>query len=158
MTKILFVCLGNICRSPIAKGIFETILKENGVESHFYVDSCGTSDFHEGEEADPRTRETLDKNNISLNHEARQLRESDFREFDYIIAMDEKNYDDILEQKPEDSKAKILMLRAFEEEASEDINVPDPYWSGPDGFDHVFEVIDRNARNLLNYLLKKHKT
>lgn len=139
----------------MAKGIFDKKLEEKGLFEKVIIDSCGTSDFHEGEDADPRTLQTLDSNNVPLDHQARQLRAEDFSRFDYIIAMDEKNFDDILLRKPEDSDAKVLLMREFDNDP-EDLNVPDPYWSGEDGFNLVFDTLSEASENFLKFLQKKH--
>jgi len=150
MTKVLFVCLGNICRSPMAEAVFRQKLKEAGLEMS--VDSCGTAAYHIGENPDPRTVKIVSQNNVPIDHVVRRLSSDDFYQFDYILAMDRSNLSDINYQRPQDSKSKIGLMRDFDPQP-ENGEVPDPYYGGSNGFKKVFDIIDRSAEALLEYII-----
>ena len=137
--KVLMVCLGNICRSPLAEGILQAKLPRE----HFLVDSAGTGNWHAGELPDPRSIEVAKKYGIDLTTQrARQFKKSDFSTFDHIFVMDRSNYNNVIQlaQTAED-KAKVhLLLEVID--AAQKTEVPDPYYGGPDGFEHVFQLID----------------
>ena len=154
--KVLFVCLGNICRSPLAEGIFRFKVKERSLEHYFQIDSCGTSDFHIGEKPDERSLSNAKMNGIDYMHRGRQLKVKDFYEFDYIFPMDDLNLKDVLALKPDDAKAVVMKMRSFDEEDSGS-DVPDPYYQGEDGFQLVFDILDHSAEKLLNELVEKHQ-
>lgn len=158
MIKVLFVCLGNICRSPLAEGIFKKLVSQNGLDDYFFVDSAGTSSYHCGSDPDPRSMEVAQKNHIILDHKAQQLNVQHLRDFDYIVPMDAKNMADITVLKNSLNNEKtglILMMRNFEDnESGED--VPDPYFGEKDGFDHVFSMLSRTCKNFLEFLVEKH--
>lgn len=157
MIKVLFVCLGNICRSPLAEGIFKHYVIKEGLESKIACDSAGTSSYHLGENPDSRTIRNARKNGIELDHKARQFKYSDFENFDYILAMDNSNLQNVLKLKPaSDDKSKIFLMRDFDDEAEGYKEVPDPYFGGDEGFQEVFEILERSNRNFLNHLIEKH--
>jgi len=141
MIRILMVCLGNICRSPLAEGILRDKIEKQGIEA--VVESAGTGDYHVGEPADPRSVEVASKNEIDINsHTARQIRVSDFDDYDFIYAMDKSNHQNILKLARSDkdrAKVKILMNEVM---PGENQDVPDPYFGGKHGFDNVFKMID----------------
>ncbi len=152
--KILFVCMGNICRSPLAEGVFNHLAAQAGRTNDFEIDSCGTGGWHAGELADPRSRAVAQKYGLRLTHRARQFKRSDFNDFDLIVAMDEDNRSDLLsfsDLKPE-QKAKVHLLREWDEQARGDLDVPDPYYGGPDGFERIYQMIERSAKKLLESL------
>lgn len=158
--KVLFVCHGNICRSPAAEGTFRHIVKEKGLSERFQIDSCGTHSYHVGELPHATTRAVAKKRGIELNHRARQFHASDFDKFDYILTMDEFNHMEIMRHvtKPEHEK-KIHKYRTFDPDAEEKNkipDVPDPYYGGNSGFDHVQDIMERTSRNLLEWLLEKN--
>jgi protein-tyrosine phosphatase len=158
MMKVLFVCLGNICRSPLAEGVFKRLVEEGGFQGKILVESAGTSGWHIGDPPDPRSVEIARENGIELNSLGRKAVSNDFQEFDYIIAMDKNNYAD-LRRLPGSSKegaAKLLLMRDFDS-IGPGQDVPDPYYGGDDGFKHVFELLDRSCRNLLVELTKSYK-
>jgi len=152
MNKILFVCLGNICRSPAAEGAFIHLLKERGVFEQFYVDSAGTSSYHEGEKADSRMRETAAKRGIPLPSWSRQVTPEDFEEFDLILAMDRKNFSDLRRICPDDSRlSKLKMFTDFKQKMTHQ-EVPDPYYGGEKGFEEVMDLVLDCSHGLLQYL------
>ncbi len=156
MTRILFVCLGNICRSPLAEGLFIEKLKQAGLEAKYKVDSAGTSNLHEGELADLRTRENARKNGIELITRSRPFSKQDFVEFDLILTMDRSNYANVLKWEPAfvDQVAQVKMMRDFDRR-SPGADVPDPYFGGDQGFQHVFDILDHTTEELLRYLETK---
>ena len=152
MKKILFVCLGNICRSPAAEGAFIYLLKEQGLFEQYYADSAGTSSYHEGERADSRMRETASKRGIDLPSWSRQVTPDDFHEFDLILAMDRKNLQDLRTICPEDDLlGKLKMFTDFKQQMSHD-QVPDPYYGGNKGFEEVMDLVIDCSKGLLKYL------
>jgi protein-tyrosine phosphatase len=149
--KVLFVCLGNICRSPLAEAIFKHKLKERGLENQIEADSCGTSNYHIGGNPDPRTIANAKKNGVSIDHCGRQLSVSDIENFDYILAMDSSNFRNIhLVLKDEKHKPKIQMMRDYDPQGKGD--VPDPYYGGEKGFQEVFDILDRTMDGFLDHL------
>lgn len=150
--KVLFVCLGNICRSPLAEGIMKNKLQQLGIQA--IVDSCGTSDYHIGDKPDIRTRRNAEKNGILLNHLGRQLSDSDLEAYDYIFAMDRSNYHNILQLKNGSQyTSKIKLLREFDSIAGDE--VPDPYYGNEDGFQEVFDILDRSIAGFIAQLQSK---
>lgn len=150
MSKIgvLFVCLGNICRSPLAEGIFRDKVRAAGLEDKFEIDSCGTSAFHIGEQPDPRSRANAEENGVYLDHQARQFVASDFSDFDYILPMDSSNYRNVMRLEPARAQGKVVLMREFDSSAK-GADVPDPYYGGERGFQDVFDILDRSAEALL---------
>lgn len=152
MNKILFVCLGNICRSPAAEGAFIHLLKQRGLFEKFYVDSAGTSSYHQGERADSRMRDTAAKRGIDLPSWSRQVTPDDFHEFDLIIAMDRKNFRDLESICPDPTKLhKIKMFTEFKQKMVH-TEVPDPYYGGEKGFEEVMDLVIDCSKGLLDYL------
>lgn len=157
--RVLFVCLGNICRSPIAEGFFLDLIEKKAKKNKFIVDSAGTGAYHVGELPDKRMRETAYSHGILLTSKARQLIAQDFYDFDYILAMDESNFQNINKLKPSGSKplASVLLMRDFDQEARGDKNVPDPYYGGIDGFEEVYQIVKRSNEKFYTYLEKEHE-
>ena len=155
--NVLFVCLGNICRSPLAEGIFSQLIKEKGLSDKINVDSAGTANYHIGERPDPRTIENAAQNGVSLPSRARQFTSDDFEQFDYILPMDESNLYNIerLESSGSIKDYEIIKMRYFDPKAK-NADVPDPYYGGPKGFQDVFDILDRSNREFLEYLVKTH--
>jgi protein-tyrosine phosphatase len=153
--NVLFVCLGNICRSPLAEAIFKHKVKQKGWSDLIYADSCGTSNYHIGGNPDPRTIANATKNGIVIDHCGRQFSAADFESFDYILAMDSSNYRNImrLENSSKFGK-KVQMMRAFDPNGDGD--VPDPYYGGERGFQDVFDILDRSLENFLITLQREH--
>jgi len=153
MTRILFVCLGNICRSPLAEGLFIDKLKAAGLLEKYTVDSAGTSAFHEGSLADPRTRENAEANGVKLLSRSRPFSKKDFVDFDLIVAMDKSNFKNVKVWEPGfvEQIAQVKMMRDFDLQ-SPGADVPDPYYTGDQGFQNVFDILDRSTDELLRQL------
>ncbi|WKV11950.1 low molecular weight protein-tyrosine-phosphatase [Marivirga harenae] len=156
MKKILFVCLGNICRSPLAEGLMLSKISNMDNEEQFKIDSCGTADYHIGELPDERTRENAQENGLELKHRARQFDASDFNRFDHILVMDNANKMKIIGfATSEEHLQKVQLMRDYETEINlQGIDVPDPYYGGEEGFQNVYDILDRCTENLLNYHLQ----
>jgi protein-tyrosine phosphatase len=150
MVKVLFVCLGNICRSPSAEGIFRRIVQEAGLSDSFLIDSAGMIDYHQGEAPDRRAQATAQAKGIDLSQlEARQYRYEDFEEFDYILVMDKQNLEDIQKVCPNEYLEKIQLMCNFTVDFDE-TEVPDPYFGGPFGFESVFALLEDSSKGLLH--------
>ncbi len=155
MVRVLFVCLGNICRSPLAEGVFAHLVQEAGLAHRFACDSAGTSDYHIGDLPDRRARKVAQDNGITLPSRARQLAADDFYRFDYILAMDRSNLHHIISLKERvapDSTAKVLLLREFDTEKDELLEVDDPFYGTVKDFVACFHTVRRSAESLLAYL------
>jgi len=151
-TAVLFVCLGNICRSPQAEGVFRQMVCDAGLAREFVVDSAGTGDYHVGEAPDWRTQRTSEKNGVPLDHRARQFTVADFDRFDLILVMDRSNLRDVHQLARGDAdRAKVGLLRNYDPVA-ESPAVPDPYYGDGDGFQRVFEICRSACRGLLRAL------
>ena len=151
--KILFVCLGNICRSPMGEGIMKHLVSEQNLSKKFFIDSAGTAAYHIGKLADPRMRTTANKHDIILNSRARQFQSSDFDDFDYIFVMDKSNYDNVTELiKRDEDKEKIFMIRDFDDGVYKGQDVPDPYYGGDVGFENVYQILLRSCTKVLKDL------
>ena len=152
MIKVLFVCLGNICRSPLAEAIFDHKCKLKGLVQ-ISSDSAGTGAYHIGQQPDPRTIQVAQENNIHISHKARQFKPEDGDMFNYIFAMDESNYQNIiatLGYKPDH----LMLLREFGPEPSGGLNVPDPYYDGIDGFKKIFDMMSVCIESFIKTKLK----
>jgi protein-tyrosine phosphatase len=157
VTQLCFVCLGNIVRSPLAKSLFIHHTSQIGIKHKYEVDSAGTSDWHVGEPPDLRMRRVASRRGVPHEGRARQFKKSDFGRFDLILVMDDDNYDDLrlLEPTPEQLQ-KVHFLREYDPQGGYGVAVPDPYYGGIDGFEMVFDVIDRSVRGLLEQLEDHH--
>ncbi|WP_010097223.1 low molecular weight protein-tyrosine-phosphatase [Ornithinibacillus scapharcae] len=154
MIQVLFVCLGNICRSPMAEAVFRDLVVKNNLQDKIRVDSSGTGNWHTGEPPHSGTREVLDREKISYKGiKARQVSKNDWDDFDYIIAMDDQNIKDLRKLNPQESNIVIAKLMDFVEEAKEN-NVPDPYYTGD--FDYTYELVLEGCSNLLSHIKQKH--
>lgn len=151
--RVLFVCLGNICRSPLAEAIFKHKVKARGWEQWIEADSCGTSNYHIGDSPDPRTIANASKNGVVIDHCGRQLSIEDLNDFDHILAMDNSNYNNILRLPGSAAYAhKVQLMRNFDPAGKGE--VPDPYYGGEEGFQEVFDILDRTMERLLDHLEK----
>lgn len=148
--KVLFVCMGNICRSPLAEGLFLHKINKRGIAHRFRVDSCGTGKWHLGARPDHRTLELAESHGIALPSRARQVRVSDFAKFDHIICMDDGNRMDVLGLGAADSKVKLMLDCDPDQSLRE---VPDPYYGGEEGFHQVFTMLDAATEALIDTLL-----
>ncbi|MEQ9467541.1 MAG: low molecular weight protein-tyrosine-phosphatase [Ekhidna sp.] len=154
MIKVLFVCLGNICRSPLAEAILIEKVKKMGLAHKIAVDSVGTANYHVGENPDPRTIEIAEKYGIPVNHRGQQFKKYHQNEFDYLLAMDASNYQNMVKEMGEDPE-KLMMMRDFDPDGKGK-DVPDPWYGGMNGFEEVYQILDRSADELLNFLKEKH--
>ncbi|KAK9734535.1 hypothetical protein RND81_04G146400 [Saponaria officinalis] len=159
--SVLFVCLGNICRSPAAEGVFRDLVKKRGIDSNFTIDSAGTIDYHEGNPADSRMRSTAKRRGIEITSISRPIRPSDFTEFDLILAMDKSNRADILEafenwkkrgNLPSDADKKVKLMCSYCKRHDE-TEVPDPYYGGQQGFEKVLDILEDACESLLDSIL-----
>lgn len=156
MINVLFVCLGNICRSPLAEGIFKELIKNKGLESFITCDSAGTAGYHIGETPDPRSIDIARQHQIQLDHLGRQFDEQDFSDFDYILAMDANNLRNIKQVNQFESFSGQLELMRNYDTLGKNEDVPDPYYGGKDGFKHVYDMLLRSCEGLLSDIIKKH--
>ncbi len=154
--KVLFVCMGNICRSPSAEGVFRKLVEEQQLSSRIEIDSAGTHAYHVGEAPDSRAQATAKSRDIDLsNLRGRRFITEDFIEFDYILAMDKSNYRDMQSLDPGDGKAQLSLFLDFASRHSEK-EVPDPYYGGNQGFERVFTMIEDASEGLLDHIRKQH--
>jgi protein-tyrosine phosphatase len=136
----------------MAEGIFLDLVENNNLEDEIEVDSAGTASYHIGELPDPRMRDTAIKNGINLVRPARQFVADDFYNFDYILAMDDSNFDNIMSLKPnEEHRAEVFLMREFDEQ-NKGAGVPDPYYGGLGGFDEVFDILQRSNEEFLRFI------
>ena len=148
--KLLFVCMGNICRSPTAEGVMRHLLREQGLEDEIVIDSAGTGGWHAGNPPDRRATAAARARGIVLDGAARQVRPSDFDEYDLLLAADRENLADLRAIAPDEAaRAKVRLLRSFDPASQGDLDVPDPYYGGPDGFEDVLDLVEAACRGLL---------
>jgi protein-tyrosine phosphatase len=156
MVSVCFVCLGNICRSPTAEGVMRHLLRTSGLEHAIRVDSAGTAGYHRGEPPDRRAQAAARRRGIVLDSRARQFGGDDWRRFDYIVAMDRSNYEDLVAAAPtKELAAKVRLLRSFDPSAPEGASVPDPYYGGPKGFDDVLDMCEAAGRGLIEHIRRE---
>lgn len=155
MVKVLFVCLGNICRSPIAEGVFREIVAQKGYSDQIYCNSAATSNYHIGSDPDERAQKTCQLHGITLHHKGQQLKKAHFDEFEYIVAMDSSNFNNIKALGPIPPTCRVLMMRDFDPEKT-GIDVPDPYYGGMSGFEEVYTMLWRSGERFLDFLVKEH--
>ena len=152
--KVLFVCLGNICRSPAAQGIFEHIVRENGMQESIEADSAGTYSGHRGEMPDRRMRTAALYRGFALTHKARPVSGLDFLDFDMIVAMDDQNYEDLMRLEPSvEATHKIRRMADFLQQRKMPY-IPDPYYMGSEGFSLVLDLLEDGCRNLFESIVK----
>ena len=151
--RVLFVCLGNICRSPLAEGLFQQKVNDAGLADRVEVDSAGTGGWHVGAPPDRRMTATASKRGVDLSRlQARQLDRADLDDFDHVFVMDKSNLHDTLALDPNgDHGTRVRLFREFDPEPG-DYQVPDPYYGGPEGFDRVYDIADRTTDAILERL------
>lgn len=156
MVNVLFVCLGNICRSPTAEGVFKALVQREGLSDHITVDSAGVGAWHIGSPPDSRSQAAARQRGIDLSKQrARQAVAHDFERFDYVIAMDSQNYGDLTRMCPKGGDNRLFKFLAFAPQLG--INdVPDPYYGGDSGFDGVFDMIEAASAGLLDDIRANH--
>ncbi|WP_097461206.1 low molecular weight protein-tyrosine-phosphatase [Mangrovitalea sediminis] len=154
--SVLFVCLGNICRSPTAHGVFEKMVQDAGLQDRIRIDSAGTGAWHVGESPDKRATAAAAQRGYRLDHlRARQATAGDFSRFDYVLAMDRSNYGDLESIRQEGSSARLQLFLEYAARFDER-EVPDPYYGGADGFDHVLDLVEDAAAGLLSHIRERH--
>lgn len=155
MKSVLFVCLGNICRSPTAHGVFRELVARRGLSEQIEIDSAGTAAYHVGNPPDQRSAACALQRGYDLSDlRARQAVRRDFLRFDYILAMDAQNLSDLRGICPGDYQGHLGLFLDFANLA--DADVPDPYYGGPEGFDHVLDLVESASEGLLNHILLQH--
>jgi len=153
--RVLFVCMGNICRSPTAEGVMRHLVREAGLEDEIVIDSAGTGNWHAGDPPDRRSTEVARARGVTLDGAARQITVDDFEAFDLLLAMDRENLEGIRAIAPDaESAAKARLLREFDPASAgaPDLDVPDPYYGGPQGFETVLDQVEAACRGLLDAL------
>jgi protein-tyrosine phosphatase len=158
MLRLCFVCLGNICRSPIGEGVMRHLLEEAGLSAKVEVDSAGTAGYHHGELPDARARAAGRRFGVEVGGRARQFKQGDFERFDYVLAMDRANFDDLatLASDPT-ARKKLHLLRSFDPESPKGASVPDPYYGDDDDFDDVVRICLAACAPLLEQLQRDHQ-
>jgi protein-tyrosine phosphatase len=151
--SVLFVCMGNICRSPTAEGVFNHLVKAQGTEDRFHLDSAGTHAYHVGETPDARSQQMAESRGVDLSYiRARKFTADDFDTFDYILAMDTDNYDILMDACPNDLQHKVKLFLEYAPEHPER-NVPDPYYGGQRGFERVFDLVEAASQGFHNEVI-----
>lgn len=153
-TKVLFVCMGNICRSPTAEGVFRHLVESRNLDDQIFVDSAGTHAYHIGEQPDRRSQQVALQRGIDMSSQrGRKVKETDFDDFDYVLAMDQSNYNDLKHLASPAGRKKLHLFMDFAQDWSE-TEVPDPYYGGSDGFERVFDMVEAASEGLLEDILK----
>ncbi len=152
MIKVLFVCMGNICRSPLAEGAFSSFLERHRLSESISVDSAGTHDYHVGEPPDPRAQASALRRGMDISHQrARLVQREDFARFDYILAMDRQNYARLEKLSAQEDRHKLKLFLDYAPHLGEG-EVPDPYYGGPGGFERVLDMVEEAAQGLLEHI------
>jgi len=156
MVKVLFVCMGNICRSPTAEGVFRHIVKQSGLQDHIHIDSAGTHAYHVGEPPDARAQLAASRRHFDLSDQrARKVSADDFHQFDYVLAMDRSNYAELDIICPVGQQTKLRLFLEYADNF-EEREVPDPYYGGDQGFEHVLDLVEDASRGLLAAIQQDH--
>ena len=153
IAEISFVCLGNICRSPLAQGVFQDLVNREKLDQKIFISSAGTGNWHIGNLPDERMRQTAQSKGIKLESRAQQFQSKDFNRFNLILAMDHSNLIRLSEIAPSTLPPdKLMLFRSFDPESNDDQDVPDPYYGGAKGFEEVYSMVKRTCPPLLNYI------
>jgi len=153
---VVFVCMGNICRSPTAEVVFRKYVEQAGLLEHIQIDSAGTHDYHIGDSPDARTQRAARQRGYDMSKlRGRQVEVEDFRRFDYVLAMDEANLDILQHLRPRDAQSHLGLFLKFAEHHQER-EVPDPYFGGTDGFERVLDMVEDAANGLLKHIRQAH--
>jgi protein-tyrosine phosphatase len=156
MIRVLFVCLGNICRSPTAEGVFRARVAREGLTHQIATDSAGTHDYHIDEPPDPRSRAAARQRGVDISDlRGRQVMREDFERFDYVLAMDRSNLRHLARLCPKGREPRLKLLLEFARDVGMD-EVPDPYYGGTDGFEHVLDLAEAAAEGLLAHIRAHH--
>ena len=156
MIGVLFVCLGNICRSPTGEGVFQDLVKRKNLSESITIDSAGTAAYHIGESPDPRSQAAAKNRGIDISGQrARRVNAQDFQKFDYLLAMDADNLANLMRMCPAGSEHKVHLMLNFGE-GTKGQDVPDPYYVGGDGFEVVLDLIENATNGLLDDICTKH--
>lgn len=156
MVNVLFVCLGNICRSPTAEGVFSKLVEEEGLAERIRIDSAGTHAYHVGNPPDARAQAAARKRGVELGGlRARKVIAEDFDVFDYVLAMDVNNYEDLSQVCPPGQEHKLSLFLEYAPDAAVR-EVPDPYYGGATGFEQVLDLVEQAARGLLDDIRRRH--
>ena len=156
ITRILFVCLGNICRSPAAEAMLRCVTDREGLTGRVFIDSAGTYGGHSGELSDPRMRRAAASRGIEMTHRARQVREDDFEKFDMVIAMDDNNYENLFRLAPDrEAQQKIYRFREFLRHNPDWSYIPDPYYEGHEGFELVLDLLEDGCSTLVEIIRER---
>ena len=153
ITEVSFVCLGNICRSPLAQGLFQDLVNREKLDQKIFISSAGTGNWHIGNLPDERMRQTAHSKGINLESRAQQFQSKDFNRFNLVLAMDRSNLVRLSEIAPSTlPKNKLMLFRSFDPESTADQDVPDPYYGGAKGFEEVYSMVKRTCPPLLDYI------
>lgn len=155
-TRVLFVCMGNICRSPTAEAVFRHHVEKAGLAGHILIDSAGTHDYHIGDEPDARTQRAARQRGYDMSMlRGRQVEAEDFARFDYVLAMDYANLSILQRLRPRDAQSHLGLFLEFAQRHTER-EVPDPYYGGPEGFERVLDMVEDAASGLLSHIRQRH--
>jgi len=153
--EVCFVCLGNICRSPLAQGVFESLVEKEGLQDRIITSSAGVGNWHVGNPPDSRMQQTARDHGIYLNSRARQFQSSDFKQMDLVLAMDHSNLSALSQMRPApELDGKLFLFRSFDPQKNKDLEVPDPYYGGGKGFETVYQIVERTCPKVLEHLKK----
>lgn len=156
--RLLFICLGNICRSPAAHGVMQQMVDEGGIADRFYIDSAGIGDWHVGQLPDLRMRRHGARRGYDFNHHARQFKKSDFGKFDYIVVMDESNYSAIMSMTDSEAdRRKVIRMVDYISHFPDATSVPDPYYGESEAFDFALDLIEDGCRGIMDKCLDSLK-